>query len=89
VAEYYGVLPTTFQERGHGDEHRDVAAWLARRWTTATLRELAELFGLSHPGSVSNLLRRVDRAVAESSRLRREIDAIQLQLRLKQTKNEV
>ena len=84
VAEYYGVSPTTFQERGHGDEHRDVAAWLTRRWTTAPLRELAELFGLSHPGSVSNLLRRVDRAVAESSRLRREIDAIQLQLRLKQ-----
>jgi len=87
VAEYYGVSPTTFQERGHGDEHRDVAAWLTRRWTTATLRDLAESFGLNHPGSVSNLLRRADRAVAESSRLRRAIDAIQQ--RLKKTKNEV
>jgi putative transposase len=87
VAEYFGVVPTTFQERTRGDECRDVAAWLTRRWTTATLRELAESFGLSHPGSVSNLLRRADRAVAESSRLSRAVDAIER--RLTQTKNEV
>ena len=87
VAEHYGVSRATFQERGRGDASRDVAAWLARRWTTATLRELAESFGLSHPGSVSNLLRRVDRTVAESTALRRAIDAIQQ--RLAKTKNEV
>jgi chromosomal replication initiation ATPase DnaA len=49
VAEYYGVSPATFQERRRGDESRDVAAWLTRRLTTGTLRELAGLFGLSHP----------------------------------------
>jgi hypothetical protein len=64
-----------------------VAAWLTRRWTTATLRALAESFGLSHPGSVSNLLRRAERAVAESTRLRHAIDAIQN--RLEKTKNEI
>jgi chromosomal replication initiation ATPase DnaA len=87
VADYYGVSAATFQERGRGDDSRDVAAWLTRRLTTATLRELAELSSLNHAGSVSNLLRRADQAVAESRRLRRDIDAIQQ--RLRKTKNEV
>ncbi len=87
VAEYYGVSPATFQERRRGGESRDVAAWLTRRLTTATLQGLAGLFGLSHPGSVSNPLRRAERAVAESSRLRRVIEVIEQ--RLIKTKNKV
>jgi hypothetical protein len=55
--------------------------------TTATLWELAGLFDLSHPGSVSNLLRRAQRPVAESSRLRRMIEVFEQ--RLMKTKNEV
>jgi hypothetical protein len=54
--------------------------------TTATWRELTGLFGLSHPGSVNNLLRRAERAVAESNRLRRAIEVIEQ--RLTKTKNE-
>jgi len=42
-----------------------VAAWLARRLTVATLRELTEPFGLSHPDSVRNLLNRADRMAAK------------------------
>ena len=88
VAEYCGGSPTTFHERGRGGDSCDVAAWLTRRWTTATLRELAESFGLSHPGRVSNLLlRRADRAIAESNHLRRAIATIQQ--RPGKTKNEV
>ena len=82
----YGVSAAAVHQRGRSDEVRDVAAWLTRRLTAATLRELAEWFGLSHPGSAGNLLRRADRAVAESGRLRRAIDAIQR--RLAETKNE-
>jgi hypothetical protein len=70
VAEYCGGSTAKFPVRRRGGESRNVAAWLTRRLTTATLRELARLFGLSYPGSVSNLLRRAERAVAESSRLR-------------------
>ncbi len=55
VAEYYKLSPGTFQERRRGDESRDVAAWLGRRLTTATLRELAELFAL-HPGNAQQTI---------------------------------
>ena len=87
VADCCGLSPATFQERRRGDESRDVATCLTRRLTTATLREVAGLFGLSHLGSVSNLLRRAERTVAESSRLRRVIEVIEQ--RLMKTKNEV
>ncbi|WP_149752784.1 hypothetical protein [Rubripirellula obstinata] len=40
---------------------RDMAAWLCRRWTGATLEELGNAFGLSGTGSVSNLVRRAER----------------------------
>lgn len=53
VAEYYGVSPATFQERRRSDESRDVAAWLTRRLTTATLRELVGLFGLPQQSAAS------------------------------------
>jgi hypothetical protein len=84
VADCYGVSSATFPERRRGDESRDVAPCLTRRLTTATLREL---FDLSHPRSVSNLLRRAERTVAESSRLRRVIEVIEQ--RLIKTKNKV
>jgi putative transposase len=87
VAEYYGVAPATFQERRRGDENRDVAAWVTRRLTTATLPEVAGLFNLSHPGSISNLLRRAEQAVADSNPLRRVIEVIEQ--RLMKTENEV
>lgn len=87
VADCYGVSSARFPEGRRGDEGCDVAAWLTRRLTTATLRELAGLFGLSHLGSVSNLLRRAQRAIAESSRLRRVIEVIEQ--RLMKTENEV
>jgi chromosomal replication initiation ATPase DnaA len=66
---------------------RDVAAWLARRLTTATLRELAGAFGLSHPDSVSNLTRRAERAIGQSPTLRQDIEAIQK--RISKTENRV
>ena len=43
-----------------------MAAFVAHRHTTATLRELARFFGLQHPDSVSNLVRRAERAIQES-----------------------
>ena len=39
---------------------RDLAAWLARELTPVTLRELSAAFGLTHPDSVRNLIRRAD-----------------------------
>ena len=44
-----------------------MAPLLCRRWTTATLRELSVRFGLSHPDSASDLIKR-GRRIAESNR---------------------
>ncbi len=87
VARYYGVGQDRFQVCRSGQLGRDVAAWLARRLSSATLRELAPAFGLSHPDSLNNLVRRVDRALAESSRLRRDIEMIQRILEVSKSEN--
>ena len=60
---------------------RDLAAWMAHRNTTATLRDLPGHFGLSHPDSVSNLFRRVERELAKSTRMEKDIIAIEALLR--------
>ena len=76
VADYYNVTPESFQVRRGGGLRRDIAAWLTRRLTTCTLRELAPRFGLGHPDSVSNLVRRADKAITKSRKLQKEIEAI-------------
>jgi putative transposase len=85
VAEFYATTPQAFRCRRSGQQSRDVAAWLAHRLTAATLRELTEPFGLNHPGSLSNLIRRADRAVVQSPRLRKDIATIRK--RLSETEN--
>jgi len=57
-----GDLKST-QERIHINEcqflrlqGRDIAAWLERRVTLVTLRELVAPFGLGHPDSLRGLL---------------------------------
>ncbi len=45
-----------------------------------TLRETAAVFGLGHADSVRNLTRRVDRALAGSSKLRQDIGATRQEL---------
>ena len=59
---------------------RDIAAWTARRLTTATLRDLAAPFGLTHPDRVTNLARRAERAMEQSPRLRRQVKSLQKSL---------
>ena len=59
---------------------RDLAAWLARELTPVTLRELSAAFGLTHPDSVRNLIRRADHALLGSRPLRDEIEAIRHRL---------
>lgn len=77
VADYFGTTPAAFACRRSTASGRDVAAWLARRLTSATLRELAEPFGLRHPDSVSNLVRRANAAINQSRRLQQDVATIQ------------
>ena len=87
VAAYYDVRVEDFRRKRSGHFSREVAAWLARQLSTATMRELAADFGLTHPTSLSNLTRRAERRLQGSPPLRKEIAAIRNTL-LK-TKNEV
>ena len=61
---------------------RDMAAWLCRRWSGATLTELGSWFGLEGTDSVSNLARRADKRYNESSKWRRQAKQIENELGL-------
>ena len=76
AAVHYGVDSASFSQKHSKLLARDLAAWLARRTTAATLRELAPPFGLTHPDSVRNLLHRADAAIARSAKLRKEVERL-------------
>ena len=80
VAEYYQTTAKSYQVPRSMVNGRDLAAWMAHRKTTATLRDLASHFGLSHPESVSNLIRRAESELAKSARMRKDISAIEVLL---------
>jgi hypothetical protein len=63
--------------RGRHVEMRSVDAWLAKRHTAATLRELAKPLGLGRAQSAGNLTRQVDLALSKSRKLRRTIENIE------------
>ncbi len=77
VAVYFSVSPSSYQSKRSAVAGRDLAAYLAHRHTTATLRELAPAFGLSHPDSVSNLIRRAQTAISNSRTKKLELERIE------------
>lgn len=80
TATHYGVTVSSFAGKRTGQLSRDIAAWLARHLTVATLRELAEPFGLGHPDSVRGLLNRAEAAMQASPRIRKEVDRLRRNL---------
>ena len=77
VLGHSGVPREALSRRGDGGgEARAAAADLARRWTDATLTELAADLGLSRAESVPNLRRRVARQLAGCSRLGKVLSEI-------------
>ncbi|TWU59467.1 Chromosomal replication initiator protein DnaA [Rubripirellula tenax] len=67
---------------------REIAALLCRRWTGEPLSCLSSRFGLAHPDSSSNLIRRAKKRMAESKSYRDSIDEIETNLGLK-TENQI
>jgi REP element-mobilizing transposase RayT len=76
VVEYYGLDASALLQRHDPHVARAAAAWLCRRYSEASLRELAPLFGLSGASSVPNLTRRLESRRKTSRRLARELTAI-------------
>ncbi len=81
VAAYFNVSPSSYRSKRSTVAGRDLAAYLAHRHTTVTLRELATAFGLTHPDSVSNLIRRVQTAISTSKTKKLELERIEELLR--------
>jgi putative transposase len=69
VAEFYGLEGLWLSRRGDPHLARPVAAWLCRRHTEATLRQLADSLGLSRADSVPNLTRRLERRLKATPQL--------------------
>lgn len=80
VADFYDVPRDSFSQPRTGSAPRDVADWLTRRSTPATLRGLAPHFGLTHPESVSNLVRRAERLLGKSPRFRNNVERLRTSL---------
>jgi putative transposase len=69
VAEFYGLEGSWLSRRGDPSLARPVVAWLCRRHTEASLRQLADWMGLSRADSVPNLTRRLEQRLKATSEL--------------------
>ena len=77
TADYFGVEPAEyigFRSRATG---REIAALLCRRWTGDSLTLLSARFGLSHPDSASNLVRKAKSRIEKSRDYRRAVEEIE------------
>ena len=69
VAEFYGLDSSSLSRRHDPHLARAAAAWLCRRHTEASLRQLAEWLGPSRADSVPNLTRRLEARLKASPQL--------------------
>jgi len=82
TASRHGVDASQYAEFRSSAAGRDMAAWLCRRWTGATLRQLGPTFGLTGTDSVSNLVRRAERRHRQSAVWRKTVREIEASLGL-------
>jgi len=82
TASQFSVSPDDYVGFRSGAAGRDLAAFLCRRYTRATLHELSERFGLSHPDSASDLIRRGAKRLEKSRAVARQITAIEKKLKI-------
>ncbi|SMP74970.1 hypothetical protein SAMN06265222_11898 [Neorhodopirellula lusitana] len=82
TASYFDVCPTEYVGFRSLAAGREIAAMLCQRWTGKTIASLSTRFGLAHPDSSSNLIRRAKRRVEKSKEYRQAIDNIEQNLDL-------
>ncbi|MGB7346670.1 MAG: hypothetical protein WBD20_20780 [Pirellulaceae bacterium] len=83
TAEHYGVSSEDYRSFRSQAGGRDVAAYLCRKYTTATLAELSEQFGLAHRDSSSDMVKRAKKRVAANASIRKRVKQIETKLGLK------
>jgi hypothetical protein len=81
VCGLYGLESSELGRRGSRHEARAALAYLARRHTEATNRELAEILGVSRPDCVPNLTRRFAGWLTKRESVRERLSELERQLR--------
>jgi hypothetical protein len=87
VAEEHDVDSAQYVGFRSSAPGREMAALICRRFTSSTLAQLSVAFGLRHPDSAANLVRRAKRRESESAKYRSRLKAIE-QVMMK-TENQV
>jgi REP element-mobilizing transposase RayT len=82
VAAHHGVSKEDYARFRSPAPGREMAAWLCRKWTGATLGELGPSFGLWGVDSVSNLVRLAAKRSSESRAWKRKAREIETALGL-------
>jgi REP element-mobilizing transposase RayT len=83
TASEYGVSIQEYCGFRSGAGGRDVAAYLCRRYTPATLAELSERFGLGHPDSSSDMVKRARKTIESNPAIQKRVKRIEKFLGLK------
>ena len=76
----------TFSRRGQVNEARNVAIYLARRYSGQHLSEIGNEFGLSKYSSVSSIVIRTERLVSQSKQLKRKVENLSKKIKKSQAK---
>ena len=63
-----------YSRRGHGNDARNVAIYLARRLRGDRLREIGEAFKISRYSTVSSIVERMKIRITRDERLRKRVD---------------
>jgi chromosomal replication initiation ATPase DnaA len=87
VSDAYQVQRSEYVGFRSSAPGREVAALLCRQLTSSTLSELSQHFGLEHPDSAANLVRRANKLIASSSKYKKRFEA--LRETLLKTENQV
>jgi hypothetical protein len=82
TARYHSVKASQYAAFRGQAAGRDMAAWLCRRWTGASLADLGAPFGLTGTDSAANLVRRAEKRHNQSASWRKAAKEIEATLRL-------
>ncbi len=82
VCRHYGVDRSELARRGSRSPARAALAFLARKYTEATLADLVPVLGVSRPESVPNLTRRFSTWLESQNDARQDLKRLQAQLGL-------
>jgi len=86
--QLHEVDPQKYVGYRSGAADREMAAYLCRQWAGVSLAKLSAVFGLEHPDSSSNLVRRAKRRAEASLEYHKIIILLETKLGLK-TENQV